>query len=62
MRSFTKTVISYALTGLILTSLLLFIFVDILKVSKYHAFFLCLVVTVPSNFCLNKFWAFRSGE
>jgi putative flippase GtrA len=58
--SFLKTFVSYAITGLILTSLLLFLFVDILKLSRYYAFFLCLIVTVPSNFCLNKFWAFKN--
>jgi putative flippase GtrA len=59
LRSFLKTVVSYALTGLVLTSLLLYLFADTLGISKYYAFFFCLAVTVPSNFCLNKFWAFR---
>jgi len=54
-----KTYISYAFTGLILQNILLFVFIDILHISKYLAPFLGLVITIPLNFILNKKWAFQ---
>jgi len=54
-----KTYISYAFTGLVLSNILLYIFVDMLRVSKYLAPVFCLAVTVPLNFVLNKKWAFK---
>jgi putative flippase GtrA len=54
-----KTYASYTLTGLVLQNILLFIFVDVLHMSKFVAPPLCLTVTVPLNFVLNKKWAFE---
>lgn len=77
-----KTYISYAFSGLLLTSLLLAFWLDILHIEQYlggvatwligfglHmaakdvavslAPFLNMVVTIPINFCINKFWAYR---
>ena len=59
IHSLIKTYISYAFSGLVLQNLLLFLFIDILHISKYFAPFLCLLITVPLNFILIKFWAFQ---
>ena len=58
--SLIKTYISYAFTGLILQNLFLFLFIDILHISKYLAPLFGLVITIPLNFIMNKLWAFRS--
>jgi len=55
-----KTYASYAVTGLVLNSILLYLFIDALQISKYIAPLLSLVVTVPANFALNKKWAFKT--
>jgi putative flippase GtrA len=54
-----RMVVSYAFSGLIVSSALLYIFVDIFGISAYIAPFLGLCITVPLNFILNKFWVFR---
>lgn len=54
-----KTFISYALTGLVLQTFLLHLLIDIAGISKYIAPLLCVCVTTPLNFLLNKFWTFR---
>ena len=54
-----KTFIAYALTGLVLQTLLLHLFIDILHLSKYVAPLLCVCFTTPLNFLLNKFWSFK---
>jgi len=59
IHSLIKTYISYAFTGLVLQNIFLFIFIDILYISKYIAPFLGMVVTIPLNFILNKKWAFQ---
>ena len=59
---FIRTVISYAITGLVLANLLLYFFVEILNISKYLAPLLNLIVTVPANFVLNKFWVFKEHK
>ncbi len=54
-----KTYISYSFSGLFLKSLLSVFWVEIMNVSKFLVPFLCLIITVPVNFLLNKFWAFK---
>lgn len=53
-----KTFVSYGATFLLSTALL-YLLVDILKVSEVLAPILTLIVTIPLNFLLNKFWAFK---
>lgn len=54
-----KTYISYSFTGLFLSSVLAVFWVEILGVSKIISPILNLVISVPVNFILNKFWAFK---
>lgn len=58
LRPFIKTVISYSFTGLLIHNVLLYAFVEWFCVSKQIVPLLNLVVTVPLNFFLNKYWAF----
>jgi putative flippase GtrA len=58
-KTLLKTYLSYGLTGLLLANGLLYVWVDLLKISPYLAFFLNLIITIPTNFFLNKLWAFR---
>lgn len=57
--SLIKTYISYAFSGIIVGNALLFLFVDVLHISKYIAPFFGLVISIPLNFILNKKWAFK---
>ena len=59
INSVFRMVVSYAFSGLVVSSALLYIFVDMLKISEYIAPFLGLCITVPLNFVLNKFWVFK---
>jgi putative flippase GtrA len=62
LKSLLKTYLSYAATGIVLSNILLYIFVDLMGVSKAIAPFLGLLITVPLNFVLNKYWAFRKEK
>lgn len=55
-----KTYIAYGSTGLLLASILLYLYVDKLHISKYIAQLLVLVITIPLNFIINKFWSFKT--
>ncbi len=57
--SFVKTFTSYAGTGLILNNILLVLWVDIFKWHEMLGPIINLFITVPLNFLLNKFWAFK---
>lgn len=59
--TFIKTYISYAGTGIILSNILLYIWIDMLNISAIIAPIINLVVTIPINFIVNKFWAYRNG-
>ena len=61
-KALAKTYVSYSFTGLFLGSFLLVFWVEVFDVSKFFAPILTLLITVPMNFFLNKFWAFRKGE
>jgi putative flippase GtrA len=56
-----KTYISYGVT-LVLSTALMFILVDKLSVSEFIAPIPTLLMTVPLNFILNKFWTFGSKK
>ena len=60
LQSLLKTFISYAFTGLFLNSVLSILWVELLGVSKMVATIVNLVISVPLNFLMNKFWSFRS--
>lgn len=57
-----KTYLAYGATGLLLASLLLYVYVDQWQVSAYLAQLLVLVVTVPLNFIINKYWSFKTKQ
>lgn len=58
-KTFLKMFASYAGTGLILNSMLLILWVDIMGVHEMFAPVLNLFITIPLNYILNKLWAFR---
>lgn len=60
-KALIKTYVSYSFTGLFLGSVLLVVWVEFLGISKYFAPILTLLITVPLNFILNKYWAFKKG-
>lgn len=59
LKSFLKTFVSYASTGLVLSSILSYIWVEFLFVPKLYAPIINLMITVPLNFILNRNWAFK---
>lgn len=54
-----KVYISYSITGIFLVGILLYVESDILKIPLYIGTFANIFITVPINFILNKFWAYR---
>lgn len=58
-KTLIKTFVSYAGTGLVLSNILLVIWVEWIKVPKIVAPLINLLITVPLNFIINKFWAFK---
>ena len=56
-----KTYLSYGIT-FILGNFLLYLQVDILSISKIIAPIINLVITIPLNFILNKFWTFKEEK
>lgn len=54
-----KTYVAYGFTGIILSNVLSFLWIDKLCVSKYIAPILNLVISVPFNFIVNKKWTFK---
>lgn len=57
--SFIKTFISYAGTGLILNNILLVLWIDVFQMHEMSGPIVNLFITIPLNFLLNKFWAFK---
>lgn len=59
-KTLLKTYVSYSFTGLFLNSILLVLWVEVCHISEFIAPIINLVVSVPINFLINKFWAFKS--
>jgi len=62
LSSFIKTFISYAWSGLFLSNILLYIWVDYLNINEIIAPIINLFITVPLNFVMNKLWAFKTKK
>ena len=58
-KALIKVYASYSITGLFLTAILLYLEEQILGIPHYIATLMNLVVTIPINFLLNKFWAYK---
>ncbi len=60
--TFVRTYISYGATGILLNSVLLYIEIDIWRMNKLIAPIVNLLITIPLNFIVNKFWAYRGNK
>lgn len=61
-QALVKSFIAYSFTGVFLNSALSFLWVEIMGISKVVAPVINLIINVPVNFVMNKFWAFRKGK
>lgn len=65
-RNFWKTLLkvyaSYSVTGVFLTAILLYLEERLLGIPHYIATLMNMVVTIPINFILNKYWAYREKK
>lgn len=57
-----KTFISYAGTGLVLSNILLILWVEVICIPKELAPLINLVITIPLNYIVNKFWAYKDSK
>lgn len=58
-KTFIRTYISYAGTGIVLSNILLILWIEILHVSEIIAPILNLLFTIPINYLVNKLWAYK---
>lgn len=57
--SYIKTLSLYAITGLVLSNILLHVWIELLHVSPAIAPLINIIIVTPLNYVLNKFWAFK---
>ena len=57
-KTLIKTYLAYAFTGLGLSNLISWLCIDMWRINKYIAVLINLVLAVPINYVLNKFWAY----
>jgi len=55
-----KTYLAYGFTGILLTNVLSWVWIDCLGISRYVAPIINLVINTPLNFIINKIWAFKA--
>lgn len=61
-KALIKTYLSYSFTGLFLNSILLIFWVRVCFISETIAPMANLIISVPLNFVINKYWAFRTDR
>lgn len=61
LRLYFKTFVAYGAT-FVLSSVLLFLMVQIIGISQMVAPIINLAITTPLNFIINKFWTFTKGK
>lgn len=57
-----KTYLAYGFTGIALNNILSWIWIEQLGISKFIAPLINLIVSVPVNFLINKFWTFKTTK
>jgi putative flippase GtrA len=62
IHTFLKTIIANSFTGIFLVSILLIIFVEHFHFSRYVAQIIGIIICVPVNFMINKYWAYRNNN
>lgn len=55
-----RAYVSYGFTGIILNNLLSLLWIHIMGISKYISPLMNLIISVPLNFVINKFWTFKT--
>lgn len=55
----SKTFVAYGVTGLLISNILLFIWIDKFYIAETIAPLINLLITIPLNYFINKFWAFK---
>ena len=58
-KTFAKTYISYAGTGIILNNILLVFWIELIGISDVIAPLINLLIVIPINFVVNKYWAYK---
>lgn len=58
--SLIKTFFAYGFSGLLLNSFLLWVLIERYDIYSLIAQALSLIITVPLNFILNKYWSFKT--
>ena len=61
-KTLLKTYVAYAFTGLVLSNVVSKVCIDVLGINKYIAPLINLVISVPINYVMNKFWAYRQKD
>lgn len=62
VKAFIKLLVCYAVTGLVLQNILLWLCTDKFGINPYIAPIIILFITIPLNFVLNKFWSFTKND
>ncbi len=60
LQGLLKAYMAYGFTGVILNNVLSGIMIHVWGISKYIAPLLNLIVSVPLNFVINKYWTFKA--
>ena len=59
--TFLRTYISYAGTGIVLSNILLVFWIEVCNFSDTISPLLNLLIVIPINFFINKYWAYKNG-
>lgn len=61
-RALIKAYLSYGFSGVILSNILSWLWINVIGISKYVAPLINLIISVPLNFVINKFWTFKADN
>ena len=62
LKALMKTYLSYMFTGLVLSNIFMFFWLEVAHISENIAPLLNSALCVPINFLLNKYWAFKEEK
>lgn len=61
LKALAKAYLTYAFSSLFLSEVLLYLWIEFFKINEFIAPILNLLITIPLNFILQKFWTFKTN-
>lgn len=59
IKAYGKSLLMYSITGLLISNILAYLWIDVVGISEFVSPIINIILVLPMNYFLNKYWAFK---